>query len=74
MLAVRQPLVRELGVIDVEFGSLFWWNFWVVVQGFIVVAIVVVLALFVGWGRRKKKRFLESSRHADTQGHAAAGR
>ena len=56
-----------------EFGSLFWWNFWVVVQSFVVVAIVVVLTLFIRWGRRKSA-ILESSRHADNQGHATAGR
>ena len=53
-----------------EFGSLFWWNFWVGVQGFVVVAIVVVLAFFFRWGRRKSA-ILESSRYADNHGHAA---
>ena len=55
-----------------EFGSLFWWNFWVGVQILVVVAIVVALALFIRWGRRKSA-ILESSRHADNQGRAAAG-
>ena len=56
-----------------EFGSLFWWNFWVVVQVLVVVVIVVVLALFIRWGRRKNA-ILESSRQPDNHGHAAAGR
>ena len=36
-----------------EFGSLAWWHFWVVVQVFLVVGIIVALALFIRWGRRK---------------------
>jgi hypothetical protein len=55
-----------------EFGSLFWWNFWVVVQVLVVVGIVVALALFIRWGRRKSA-ILEASRHAEGHGHAGAG-
>ena len=41
------------GVVEMEFGSLAWWHFWVVVQVFLVVGIIVALALFIRWGRRK---------------------
>lgn len=36
-----------------EFGSVFWWNVWSVVQIIVVVGIVVALALFIRWGRRR---------------------
>lgn len=36
-----------------EFGSLFWWNFWMLVTVLIVVGLVVAVALFIRWGRRK---------------------
>lgn len=54
-----------------EFGSLFWWNLWVVVQVLFVVAIVVALALFIRWGRRTSA-ILEASRHTEVHGQAAA--
>jgi hypothetical protein len=46
-------VVHASRVVDMEFGGLFWWNFWVVVQVLIVVGIVIALALFIRWGRRK---------------------
>lgn len=49
-----------------ESGSLFWWNFWVVVQVLFTVGVVVALALFIRWGRRKSA-ILEAS-------EASAGR
>ncbi|WP_165789077.1 hypothetical protein [Cryobacterium zongtaii] len=39
-----------------EFGSLFWWNFWMVVNVVIVVGIVVALALFIRWGKQKSAK------------------
>ena len=43
-----------------EYGSLSWWNFWVVVQALIVIGVVVALVLFIRWGRRKSA-LLEAS-------------
>ena len=57
-----------------EFGPLFWWHFWVVIQVLVAVAIIVALALFIRWGRRKSA-ILDSSKHAEGHGQqAAAGR
>ena len=36
-----------------EFGSVFWWNFWMLVNVLIVAGFIVAVALFIRWGRRK---------------------
>lgn len=41
------------GVVDMDFSSFSWWNFWVIVEVLVVVGIVVALGLFIRWGRRK---------------------
>ncbi len=56
-----------------EFGSLSWWNFWVVVQVFLLVGIIVALALFIRWGRRKSA-ILEANESTKGQGGAGHGR
>lgn len=53
-----------------EFGSLFWWNFWVVVQVLIVAGVVVALVLFIRWGRRKSA-LLDAS--GASEGHKRTG-
>lgn len=56
-----------------EFGSFFWWNFWGVVQVLVVVGIVVALALFIRWGRRKTA-LLDANEPTENHGRAGAGR
>ncbi|TFB54273.1 hypothetical protein E3T34_01410 [Cryobacterium sp. TMT1-62] len=60
-------------MVEMEFGFLGWWNFWVVVQGFLVVGIIVALAFFIRWGRRKSA-ILEANESTEGQGGAGHGR
>ncbi|SFN43825.1 hypothetical protein SAMN05216219_0650 [Mycetocola miduiensis] len=55
-----------------EFDSLFWWNFWVVIQVLAVAGIVLAFALFIRWGTRKSA-ILESNRTTEGHGRAGAG-
>jgi len=41
------------GVVDLDFGAISWWNFWLIVEVLVEVGIVVSLGLFIRWGRRK---------------------
>ena len=56
-----------------EFGSLSWWNFWVVVQVFLVGGIIVALALVIRWGRRRSA-ILEANKSTKGQGGTGPGR
>ncbi len=34
-------------------GAVFWWNVWTIVQVLVVVGLVVAVAWFIRWGKRK---------------------
>lgn len=36
-----------------NFGEVFWWNFWVTVQILIVVGVIIALGFYIRWGKRK---------------------
>jgi len=37
-----------------QLGPLFWWNLWMVVSAVIVIGVVVLLVMFIRWGRRRQ--------------------
>lgn len=53
MLTLKQAPVCGCGAADMEFDSLFWWNFWLLMNVLIAVGLVVTVALFIRWGRRR---------------------